>query len=672
MNFDPKDQQSALDEIMAKIEAIQHESQVIESSKKLIENCEQKSESERDASSVVDESLFDQIMNEKKVIDQPKEKSAIRRFIDGDEDENDEDEQPEFSALYEDQPEDIEDFERAEDKDEIYRDLKNTVGKMAVKMSFLFILCLVSIYLFIAGFHPALFANKTDSVWFKIAFLFLDILAIVVSAGIFAEGAKRLLHARADTDTLLAVLWLSVTLARVVGMIKPDLLPHLLNFEPMLMFGLWFNVIAKKKIASNIMRNFKRVAVSADKLTVSVPASCETNNELILETGEGGEVMYAHQTALVSGYIEHSYSDYEWDRKMERLFFVNIVAVLVSSIAISQLAGIGAAILFPAAAFSISVPFFSRYYYASSIAKNGKRNRKNGGVLTSARSAKKLEDADLMIISEEDFLGKDAVLLQGVKAMGEMNIDDLITNIAALFNNVGTPLKPLFLKMIDSNSISLPRVDDIYYHAGMGYTCLIHSKMFLVGNAKLMEKFNIDFPKQLLEMQLKKGRYPVYVAYQKHPAGIFIASYEHNSDTEKAIRLTEEEQVSIGIVSNDFLFNEKLLHTLYPTSHPELFHFISPKTGTACRPFLARREKSDDLIASVSGLRGLISSLYSASKLLTALKINGIIRILYMVLSLLLIFFIALAGYSANTALQILAFQAIWMLPICAICMFCK
>lgn len=669
MNLEPNGPKTTLDEIMEKINAIQQESQMVESSKKLIEDAENHEEK---AESLIDEALFEQIKNGN-APEPVKEKSPLQRFMDGEEDENDEDEElPQHSTLYDDVADDIEDFEAQEDRDEIYRDLKNLVGKMAVKSFFMFLVSVVSLYLFTAGFHPALFGGNVDTIWFKLAFLAIDVVCLVFSFGIFTQGLSRLLRARADTDTLLALMWIALVIVRVTGIINAEFIPYPLNLEPMLALGLLFNVNAKKKIASNIKKNFRLVAISSDKLTVTVPSSCETNNELILETGEGGEVMYAHGTKLVSKYIEHSYSDFEWDKKIERLLFVSVVLILVGTVAISQLVGWGSAVLFPAAALALSVPFFSRYYYASAIAKNGKKIRKHGGILTSAKSAKELEDSDMVVISEEDFLGKDAVLLQGVKAIGDIQIDDLITNIAALFNDVGTPLKPLFLKMIDLKTVTLPRVDDIYYHEGMGYSCLIHSKMFLVGNQKLMEQFNIDFPKPLMEMQLKAGHFPVYVAYQKLPAGIFIASYEHSRNTEVAISLAEEEMVGVGIVSNDFLFGKPLLKHLYPMNHPELFHFISSKTGADCRPFLKRQDKAPDLIASISGVKGIMACLFGASKLLLSLKINDIIRIIYPIISLALIFFIALAGYSANTALQILAFQAIWLIPVCAICTFCK
>lgn len=669
MSMEPNGPKTTLDEIMEKINAIQQEAQMVETSKKLIEEVENHEEK---SDVVIDEALFEQIKSGK-VQQSPKEKSALRRFMDGEEDENDDDEEIEHSsALYDDVTEDIEDFETQEDRDEIYRDLKNMVGKMAVKSFFMFLVSVASLYLFTAGFHPALFGGNVDGVWFKLAFLAIDIVCFVVSFGIFTQGLSHLLHARADTDTLLALLWIALVLVRIVGIINADFLPYPLNMEPMLALGLLFNVNAKKKIAANIKKNFRLIAISSDKLTVTVPASCETNNKLILETGQGGEIMYAHPTKLVSKYIEHSYSDFEWDKKLERIFFLSIIMILAGTIAVSQLTGWGAAILFPAAALALSVPLFSRHYYASAIAKNGKKIRKFGGILTSAKSAKELEDSDMVVIAEEDFLDKDTVLLQGVKAIGEMQIDDLITNIAALFNSVGTPLKPLFLKMIDLKSVALPRVDDIYYHEGMGYSCLIHSKMFLVGNQKLMEQFNINFPKPLMQMQLKAGHFPVYVAYQKLPAGIFITSYERGRNTEAAIRLAEEEQVSVGIVSNDFLFGKPLLKHLYPMNHPELFHFITSKTCLECQPFLKRQEKSADLIASISGIKGIMACLYGASKLLLSLKVNDIIRVLYTIVSLALMFFIALAGYSANTALQILAFQAIWLIPVCAICTFCK
>ena len=677
MSFEPKDSKSTLDEIMAKINEIQQESQAEESTKRLNHDHDKILNEAEDVPFPIDEELFDLIKEERTVSAEPeKEKSVIRRLLDGEEDENEEHEEPVArSMIFDDAPEnveDIEDFEAEEERDEIYRDLKNTVGKMAMKMIFIFFICLASIYLFVAGFHPALFGGNIDTPWFDAAFLAVDALCIFVSFGIFTQGLSHLLRLRADTDTLLALLSITLVIVRVIALIKPDLFAYELSFEPMLTIGLLYNVIAKKKIATNIKKNFKFISTSGDKLTVTAPPSCEVNNNVILETGEGGEIVYAHSTGLVSKFIDHSYSDFEWDSKLQHLFFVILVAVVAGTIVVSQLTGWGAALLFPAAAISITTPFFSRYFYANSMAKIGKKTRKNGGILTSANSAKELSNSDLVVLSEEDFLGNEAVLLQGVKAMGDVQIDDLITNIAALFNAVGTPLKPLFLKMIDQNSVSLPRVDDIYYHEGMGYTCLIHSKMFLVGNDRLMEKFNIEFPKALKELKLKDCRFPVYVAYQCLPAGIFIASYERNKHTEAMIHLAEEGQIGIGIVSNDFLFDRDLLKRLYPGVQSELFHFLSAKTGSACAPLLERVAKSPDLIGSVTGARGILSCLNGAKKLISALKINTIIRVLYPILALALIFFIALAGYSANTALQILAFQAIWFIPVSVICTFCK
>ena len=666
MSSDP--QQSAFEEIMAKINELQQGDEELADSAAVTS-----SEPEDGASFEIDQSIFDEIKESKNTKVPPKSKSPLRRFIDGEEDEiAEEDLAPLTSTLYDDEAEEIEDFDEPDYRDEIYRDLKNIVGKMAVKSFFLFLLCLASLYLFVSGFYPALFGGSVDNVWFRMAFLTVDVLCFAVSVGIFTEGAGKLLHARADTDSLLALMWLSVTVVRVIGLFDPSFFLFRIDLEPMVCIGLFFNVSAKKKIASNVKKNFKYISASSDKLTVTVPPSCEINNALILETEVGGEVMYAHSTGLVSDYIKHSYSDFELDRSLHRFLFIGVVLVVFASVLLSQLVGAAVAIMFPATAFAISVPFFSRHYYAASIARSGKKIRRYGGILTSVQSAKELADSELMIISEEDFIGKDAVLLQGVKALGTMQIEDLITNIAALFNEVGTPLKPLFNKMIDEKSVNLPRVDDIYYHEGKGYSCLIHSKMFLVGNAAMMEYFNIEFPEEIKNLKLKNGRYPVLVAYQKSPAGIFITSYEHKEETEAAIHLAAEEQVEIGIVSNNFLFGEALLKDLYPETHPELFHFIPSALGEECRTYLQHKEKSPDLIASISGVKGLLACLFGSGKLLGALKINRIIRVLYTVLSLLLIFFIALSSYSANTALQILAFQLIWMLPVCAICTFCK
>ncbi len=674
--MESNDQVSYFDEIIDKINALQDEDRVVEDSKKLIDQQEKRFEEQlRSAgASPVDTDLFEKIKEEKcahKLADQ--DKSPIRRLLDGDEDENEEgDELPARSALYDDVQEDIEDYESAAERDEIYRDLKNTVGKMAVKSLAFFALAALSLYLLFAGFHPVLFGNQTETVWYPICFLAVDLLCLVLSLRVFSGGLLLLLRGRASTDTLLALLWGSLMVVRVCGIIRSSLFPVALYLEPMLVIGLYFNVLARKKIASNIKKNFKQIAADGDKLTVTLPPCCETNNDLILETGEGGDVLYAHKTGLVSRFIDHSYSDFEWDQKGYPFFFMLLVLIAAGTIALSQLAGAGTAILFPAAALAISTPFFARYFYGAAIWQNGRRIRKNGGVLTSAASAKKLEDADLVLMQDQEFLGEEAVLLQGVKALGDMQIDTLITNLAALFRYLNTPLKPLFMKMIDQQTVALPRVDDIYYHEGLGYSCLIHSKLFLVGSADLMRQFHIPFADKMLQMKFGACKYPVCVSYHKSPAGVFIVSYERYQQVDEAISLAEKERVSVGVVTKDFHFDRALLEALYRPAEPELFHFISTKTGEACLPLLCRQEKSADLLASRTGMKGIMAGLLGASKLLTSLKINLAIRFIYAILSLTLIFFIALNGFSVNTTVHILIFQTIWLLPVYLVCTFCK
>lgn len=666
MNNDHRDQEAIFDEIMAKIDSIQKD-HLVKESQKMIENKEQPS--------IVDETIFDEIKNAQTEVKSPRRKSPIQRMLDEEEEENTaEEEQPvPVAFIYEEPLEDIEDYESEDEREEVYRDLKNTVGKMAMKSIAVFLLTAISIYLFIAGFNPALFGNQIDGVWFQVVHLFLDVLCVILFHSIFAQGFLLLLRGRADTDTLLALLNVSLIIVRVINLINPELFPYQLNLEPILLIGLLFNINAKKKIAANIKRNFKYIAANGDKLTLSKPSSCEAKNALILETGEGGDVSFAHQTGLVSGFIENSYGDYDWDRNIQHFLFATLIGIIAGFIALVQLKGWGYGILFPAAALSISLPFFSRHYYASSIWHVGKKTRKRGGVLTSANSAKAFKDVDLVVLSDKDLLGDEAVLLQGVKAIGDMNIDTLITYIAALFEKTVSPYRSLFMKMIDEKSVCLPKVNDLYYHFGTGYTCLIESKMFLVGNAEFMRNFNIQFPDKLMNLKLSEGKFPVYVAYHKSAVGVFIASYESNKHALDGLLYAERRNLSLGVVSGDFNFTHELLGELYPMIDSRKFiHILSKSTCEECIDYLQRQDKSSDMISSRNGFKGLVASLVGAQKMLGALKINWVIRILYTIISLSLIFFIALSGYSANTALQILAFQSMWLLPVCAICIFCK
>lgn len=175
-----------------------------------------------------------------------------------------------------------------------------------------------------------------------------------------------------------------------------------------------------------------------------------------------------------------------------------------------------------------------------------------------------------------------------------------------------------------------------------------------------------------MNLELKEGHFPVYVAYHKSPAGIFLASYERKRDVAAAAEMAGEELIGFGLVSNCFLFDKEMLSKLYPELNPDFVHMISSKTGDASRPMLERCEKSDDSLASVNGIKGLIYGLIGARKLMMALRISRVIKILYILVSLSLIFFIGLAGYSSNTAWQMMLFQLIWLFPTWLICTFCK
>ena len=292
--MESNNQRSAIEDMIEKMEEIQREVNTLDHSKMPSkDDYFSVDEQEASAANVIDSDLFDQIKGDKK-FEMPthENKSPLRRFLDEEDAENEAgDEYTVQSEVLDTPVEDIEDFRNENERDEIYRDLKNTVGKMAVKSIFLFLISAVSIYMFIAGFNPVLFAGKVDGIFYDIILLIINVLCISISLGIFIQGLGQLLKGRCDTDTLLALLAISLFTVRLIEMIKPDFIPHSLILEPFLPIGLYFNVQAKKKIASNIKNNFKMISMNGDKLTVTVPPSCEANNDLILETGVGVDVM---------------------------------------------------------------------------------------------------------------------------------------------------------------------------------------------------------------------------------------------------------------------------------------------------------------------------------------------------------------------------------------------
>lgn len=81
MKNEPKDQESFFDEIMDRINAIQQD-QMIEESRKFIEQCASRQEAEKAQQNIVDQEIFNEVKNASKDA-AVKEKSPIRRLLDG-------------------------------------------------------------------------------------------------------------------------------------------------------------------------------------------------------------------------------------------------------------------------------------------------------------------------------------------------------------------------------------------------------------------------------------------------------------------------------------------------------------------------------------------------------------------------------------------------------------
>ena len=222
MNNEFKDQEAVFDEIMEKIDQLQKEDAL----------------TPPDASFVVDQAVFNEVKNSRKYPDY-EQKSPIRRFLDGDEEENDADEEvPTYPAVYDNPQPDIEDFESIDDREEIYRDLKNTIGRMAVKSIVTFILFLISLGLFLSEVFPSIVSTDVSSVWFQVCNLCLDILSVIIFFSVFSQGFLKLFHARADTDTLLSLFSVSLIALSITRMINPALIPYSITLEPIFFINL--------------------------------------------------------------------------------------------------------------------------------------------------------------------------------------------------------------------------------------------------------------------------------------------------------------------------------------------------------------------------------------------------------------------------------------------------
>ena len=600
-------------------------------------------------------------------------KDSISSFAKGAEEEDDGEEEyfksPELT-------EEIDDFEKPEEREDVLIDLKKMNSSAFFKAISTFILAVFSCLFFIAvqsGMSlPGIVMSSGSKLVLTIVFS-ISLVATIVNINTIWKGFLSLIKLRCTSETMIFMAFVFNTILDMIYLIgNRSFDGHFVSFDFIYVLLLTFNIIAKKLLVKNIYKNFLIASSDGQKMVVNRPENEEIANDIILETGNGGDILYATKSRFVTDFIHNSFKDFDNCNRPSKFYLFCVLAILVFGV-ITLIVNKDVLLMFAylAGAFSVVTPLLVTYSYALSVFINSKKARRFGGAIVGSESAYALEDAQTLIADDSDVFN---VALNGIRMYGHTEVDECIVYLNSLFTTVGGPLKKLFSDMLSDSITSLPRADEIYYHDTMGYSCLVHSKVLVVGNKVLMDHFNIDVDDSEFEIiYQQKSKNVLFVAYDGELMGVFLLTYSLSHGVSKAFSVFESDQISVSVAERDSNITQTLLHNSFKSSNKSLFTIMKFRTARNFFNKFELKVKTPSILLSNTGLKGIALAIHGCRSMLFAIKTNNVIKNISSVMAILLITFLLIFSEpSVALPLHVLVFQLLWSLPVLFVSLFSK
>ncbi|MBO7519571.1 MAG: hypothetical protein J6T73_02230, partial [Clostridia bacterium] len=151
--------------------------------------------------------------------------------------------------------------------------------------------------------------------------------------------------------------------------------------------------------------------------------------------------------------------------------------------------------------------------------------------------------------------------LKSFKVLSNNNIDKIIVNAAALTEETGSPLAPIFNQIAGTNaSYEKPNSDTVKYEETLGISGWVDNELLFIGNRALMESHGIEVPsyevdKRILEIDC----FPVYVATDGQACALIVVQYTVKRDIQKVLHKISKLGITLLIDNCDPNISENMI-----------------------------------------------------------------------------------------------------------------
>lgn len=513
------------------------------------------------------------------------------------------------------------------------------LGKLQVAILFSVIVVLIS------AVTTAMFAFNAISQERLRFMVFGQFLAMLISAlfgyNQLLDGAAELLKKKFSLNTLLLFTFLLCCVDGVMGL-RQLRIPCCAAFSLQMTMSLW-SAYQKRNTKLGQLDTMRK-ATRLDSIQV-VEDYCEGTKGFV--RGEGQ--------------VEHFMDTYQDSPKLEKTISVYSLVALCVSIAVGVVAGvlhgISAGIQVAAVTCLAAMPASMFITLSRPRAVLERRFHALGTVLCGWQGMEGLADKAVFPLNHTDLFPAGSVKMNGVKFFGSRQPDEVIAYTAALMENDGGNLAPLFGYLLESRNGRHYEVENFQnYDGGIGGE--VAGEPVLAGTLAFLKEMGVELPEGI---RVNKA---VCVAVDGELCGLFAITYEKDRVAAAGMStLSAYRGLQTMLTDGEFMLTADFIHDCFDVRTKRM---LFPDRSERAQLAEKTPEPDAPAMALVTG-EGLAPFAYAvtgARTLKTAAKAGMITAMIGGIVGMAMMLVLAILGATQLlTPIHMFLYELVWLVP---------
>lgn len=180
------------------------------------------------------------------------------------------------------------------------------------------------------------------------------------------------------------------------------------------------------------------------------------------------------------------------------------------------------------------------------------RGARAGVLVKKAEALEVLEKVNVIVVDKTGTLTEGKPRLQKTISLSGVDEKDVLRFAASLEKSSEHSLAAAIIKGAEEENVRLAAVDDFESFTGKGIFGTIEGKKVLVGNTKLMQDNNVDFPADGKADELRlEGQTVMFVAVDGEPAGLVGVADTIKESAREAINELHRQKIKVVMMTGD-------------------------------------------------------------------------------------------------------------------------